>query len=163
MTENQEPAFRLAYLILGDADEAQDVTQEAFIRAYLRLEQHDGQRPFRPWLLGIIANLSRNRQRSVGRYLATLKRYWQTDPKLRSTAQIEIQTGSQHLWQAVQKLRPAAQQIVYLRFFLAMSEAETAVTLNIPVGTAKSRQHRALKQLRVIVERDFPNLRDEIL
>ena len=57
--QQQEAVFRLAYLLLGDADEAQDVAQEAFIRAFRALHRFDPARPLRPWLLSITANLVR--------------------------------------------------------------------------------------------------------
>ena len=151
----QEPVFRLAYLIMADAHEAEDVAQDAFIRAYLKLEQYDVARPLRPWLLQITANLARNRRRSIGRYWAALTRYGQT---------VELDTRnpepdeSQQLWQAVRALRPKAQEIIYLRYFLALSEAEAAAALNIAPGTAKSRLHRALQQLKVVIEKKHPDL-----
>ncbi|RPJ43239.1 MAG: RNA polymerase subunit sigma-24, partial [Chloroflexi bacterium] len=54
----QQPIFRLAYLLLGDADDAEDVAQETLIRAYRSLGSFDPSRPLRPWLLRITANLS---------------------------------------------------------------------------------------------------------
>lgn len=140
----QQPVFRLVYLILGDGAEAEDTAQEAFIRAYLSLGQFDAKRPFRPWLLQIAVNLARNRQRSLGRYLDALRRWWQAEPRQQPTESSEAQM----LWQAVQKLRPPAQEIIYLRYFLELSEAETAETLHIAAGTVKSRTHRALQELR---------------
>jgi RNA polymerase sigma-70 factor (ECF subfamily) len=160
MRLHQEPVFRLAYLILGDADEAEDVAQDSFIRAYKKLDQFDEQRPFRPWLLQITKNLARNRQRSLGRYWHMVQRFFQTHPDAHMVAAPTDQTAdAQLLWQAVQKLKPMAQEIIYLRFFMAMSEAETAVSLNIAPGTVKSRTHRALKQLREVVEKEFPELK----
>ena len=155
----QEPLFRLAYLILGDEAEAQDVAQEAFVRAYLNLEQFEVERPLRPWLLSIAANLARNHRRSIGRYRAALQRFWQNEPpKAKRPSETAVQGEARRLWQAVRKLRPKAQEIIYLRYFLELSEAETAAALKIAPGTAKSRLHRALKQLRVVVEADFPDL-----
>ena len=61
---HQEAVFRLAYLFLGDPDEAEDAAQETFIRAYRALGRFDTSRPLRPWLLQIVANLTRNRRRS---------------------------------------------------------------------------------------------------
>lgn len=118
----------------------------------------DGTRPFRPWLLGIAANLARNRRRSIGRYWAALRRYWQDEPPEAARPDPDGRWEARQLWQAVQKLRPAAQEIIYLRYFLDLSEAETAVTLNIAPGTAKSRLHRAVKQLRSVIEADYPDL-----
>ena len=77
----QAPVFRLAYLILGDAADAEDVAQEAFVRAYLALARFDAARPLRPWLLSITANLARNRRRSLGRYWAAMQRAFLAEPR----------------------------------------------------------------------------------
>jgi RNA polymerase sigma-70 factor (ECF subfamily) len=157
--QHQEAAFRLAYLLLGDGVEAEEAAQEAFVRAYLALDRFDETRPFRPWLLSIVANLARNRRRSLGRYWAAVQRWWQADqvssPADRQEDEAEL------LWQAVRQLRPGAQEIIYCRYFLGLSEAETADTLHIRPGTVKSRLHRALQQLRMIIEREFTELAEE--
>jgi RNA polymerase sigma-70 factor (ECF subfamily) len=163
MVRHQEPAFRLAYLMLGDAAEAEDVAQEAFIKAYLKLETFDSQRPFRPWILSITANLARNRKRGIGRYWHALRR-WQNEKEAQNPArgQVAQQAEGELLRQAVARLKPKWQEVVYLRYFLELSESETAETLAVPPGTVKSRLHRALKQLRRIIQRDFPELGEVI-
>lgn len=131
------------------------------MRAYLKLDRFDTTRPFRPWLLSIAANLARNRRRSIGRYWAALRRYWQNEPPAATNKpDWDGRLEARQLWQAVQRLRPIAQEIIYLRYFLDLSEAETAVTLDIAPGTAKSRLHRALKQLQAVIEVDFPDLHE---
>ena len=60
------------------------------------------------------------------------------------------------------RLRPQARDIVYLRYFLGLSEAEAAAALDIPLGTAKSRLSRALAQLRDLIEAEYPDLRDAL-
>jgi RNA polymerase sigma-70 factor (ECF subfamily) len=62
------------------------------------------------------------------------------------------------LWKAVQNLSLPDQQVVYLRFFLELSVAETAQSLDIPEGTVKSRLSRALERLRGIIQQEFPVL-----
>lgn len=157
---HQEPVFRLAYLLLGDADEAQDVAQETFVRAYRALDRFDSERPLRPWLLRIAANLAHNQRRSAGRYLATLRRVVSSEPPLamsieeRSAQRVE----AARLWQAVRRLRPAEQQVIYLRYFLELSVEETAESLGVAGGTVKSRLHRALTSLRRVIEHEFPDL-----
>jgi RNA polymerase sigma-70 factor (ECF subfamily) len=157
---HQEALFRLAYLLLGNAGEAEDVAQEAILRAYASLERYDIERPLRPWLLSIAANLARNRRRSAGRYLAALRRWYKARPA--TAAGIEEQSlhnlERQELWHAIERLDFANQQVIYLRYFLEMSTVEVAETLQVPEGTVKSRLHRALKRLRGIIERDFPEL-----
>jgi RNA polymerase sigma-70 factor, ECF subfamily len=160
--QHQEAVFRLAYLLLGDADEAQDVAQEAFIRAHQALARFDASRPLRPWLLRIAANLARNRRRAVGRYLAALQRALRSEPETRPNVEqvSQQQMEAQLLWQAVRRLDQRDQDIIYLRFFLELPEAEAAAALQLPPGTAKSRLHRALKRLRVVIDRHFPELRE---
>ena len=67
MNAHQEAAFRFAYLLLGDPDDAEDIAQESFLRAWKYLQRFDPSRPLRPWLLSIAANLARNKRRSAGR------------------------------------------------------------------------------------------------
>jgi len=157
---HQEPVFRLAYLLLGDPDEAEDITQETFLRAYKALRRFDTERPLRPWLLRIASNLAHNRHRSIGRYLATLTHFAQRDPEKLSPTTIQPDDDSQLLWQAVKKLTMPFQEAIYLRYFLDMSEIEMAGTLDVPAGTIKSRLHRGLSKLRGIIERDFPELKE---
>ena len=54
------------------------------------------------------------------------------------------------------------QEVIYLRYFLDMSENEMVDTLEVPAGTVKSRLHRALSKLREIIERDFPELKETV-
>lgn len=167
VTQYQEAVFRLAYLILRDADEAEDVAQETFVRAFRSLERFDSGRPLRPWLLTIAANLARNRRRAIGRYLAAARRLLERTPLPAVTGNphggentLDRQWQAEALGQAVQRLNPAGQEIIYLRYFMELSEAETAAVLNVAPGTVKSRSHRALQRLRVIIETNFPALRE---
>lgn len=160
---HQEPAFRLAYLMLGDADAADDVAQETFIRAFRALDRFDASRPLRPWLLRITTNLAYNQRRAVGRYLAVLRRIFADDPHPAPSA--DAAAGStweaQAIWQAIRHLSHADQEIIYLHYFLELSVVETAETLGVAPGTVKSRRHRALERLREIVAREFPGLGEE--
>ncbi|MFO7681275.1 MAG: RNA polymerase sigma factor [Chloroflexota bacterium] len=158
---HQEAAFRLAYLLLRDAADAEDVAQEAFVRAYLSLARFDETRPFRPWLLQITRNLARNNRRSLRRYLHHLTHWYDVARETAVTPPPQTELARAHLLgEAVQKLSAKGQEVVYLRYFLELSEAETAVILNIPPGTVKSRLSRGLHQLRGVIERDFPDLRE---
>lgn len=164
MLAHQEPVFRLAYLFLKDADEAKDIAQETFLRAYRMLRRYDSSRPLRPWLLSIAANLARNRIRSAGRYLAALVRSYRAappqalNPEEKSSQHLDAQT----LWKAIQRLESSDQQLIYLRFFLGLSVAETAQAMMVAEGTVKSRLNRALTRLRTIIQREFPALQEGI-
>jgi len=159
---HQEAVFRLSYLLLGDPDDAEDIAQETFLRAWNHLRRFDPTRPLRPWLLSIASNLASNRRRSAGRYVSALMRAFRNEPA--SSPSSEERTA-QHmeasdLWKAVQHLSTPDQQVVYLRFFLELSVAETAQALEVAEGTVKSRLSRALERLRGIIQQDFPVLAD---
>jgi RNA polymerase sigma-70 factor, ECF subfamily len=157
---HQEAVFRLCYLLLGDPDDAEDVAQETFLRAWNHLKRFDTTRPLRPWLLSIASNLASNRRRSAGRYLAALTRAFRNEPTSASSTEEKsarhMEAGD--LWKAVQTLSVPDQQIIYLRFFLELSVAETAQALEVADGTVKSRLSRALERLRGIIQQDFPVL-----
>ena len=156
---HQQPVFRFAYLLLGDPDDAEDVTQETFLRAWKYLKRFDTTRPLRPWLLSIASNLASNWRRSAGRYVSALTRAFRDEPapdsiEEKSTQQMQ----ADELWEAVQGMKMVDQQVIYLRYFLDLSVAETADVLQIAEGTVKSRLSRALKKLRNIIQDDFPFL-----
>jgi RNA polymerase sigma-70 factor (ECF subfamily) len=74
--------------------------------------------------------------------------------------QTEANLRAQQLWQAVRRLPQADQEVIYLRHFLEVSEAEVAEVLGVALGTVKSRTHRALAKLKGVIEKDFPELKD---
>lgn len=159
--QHQQAVFRLAYLLLSDADEAEDVAQETFIRAFRSLSRFDPNRPLRPWLLQITGNLARNRRRAIGRYLAALGRLVRTapEPVLEEAPEASWRTDdAQDLWKAIRRLSATDQEVIYLRYFLELSVAETAEAMEVAPGTVKSRLSRALNRLRQVVEREFPSL-----
>lgn len=161
--QHQEAVFRLAYVLLGDAQDAQDVAQDTFIRAYRELHRFDTTRPLRPWLLQIAKNLARNRRRAAGRYLAALQRAFMHTPRSDHTAasaesDVDQRWEVQALWDAIRQLPEPDQDVITLRYMLDLSTQETADVLGVAPGTVKSRLSRALKRLRGVVEDEFPLL-----
>ena len=151
----QEAAFRVAYLIAGDAQEAEDIAQDAFVKAYAALARFRADAPFRPWLLQIVANEARNRRRSAGRraHLALRAAADQRTAALGDaapspeTAALALEQRRQ-LLVAVNSLREEDRQAIAYRYFLDLSEAEVAGALGCARGTVKSRLSRALARLR---------------
>ena len=157
----QELAFRAAYLIVRDEDDAADVAQDAFVRAYRSLNAFDTRRRFRPWLLRIVTNVALNSARSSGRRDAATERLARdagTGNDQRPDAAAEAAEQSERVWAAIANLPDDDQRLIYLRYFLGTSEAEAAELIGRPVGTVKSRLHRALKRLRRVIEDGYPDL-----
>ena len=160
--EHQAAVFRLAYLMVGNQDDAEDVAQETFIAAYKSLGTFFGDRSIKSWLLAIAANRARNHHRTVGRYWKYVENFARTLGQVTPSAEkISARNENEHnLWSAIRELKDEDQQVIYLRHFLELSVAETALALNIAPGTVKSRLYRALERLKTIVEERFPDLYD---
>ncbi len=148
---HQEMAFRVAYLVLGDAAEAQDAAQEAFVKAYRAIDRFREGSAFRPWLLRIVSNAARNRRRAAGRRrglqlraeAATLR-----DATLPSAeASVLRDERRQTLLAAINALSPEDRLVIGARYFLDLSEAEIAVLAGVARGTVKSRLSRARARL----------------
>ncbi|MBA2568414.1 MAG: sigma-70 family RNA polymerase sigma factor [Actinobacteria bacterium] len=153
---HQGIAFRTAYFVAGDASDAEDAAQEGFVKAYRALGRFRAGAPFRPWLLQIVANEARNRRRSAGRRAGLALR-----------AAVEIPSGGtasspegnllaaedrERLLRAINGLPEEHRLVIACRFFLDLSEDETAATLGVRHGTVKSRTSRALARLREDLE-----------
>ncbi len=154
-------AFRAAYLIVRDEDDAADVAQDAFVRAYRSLGTFDAGRPFRPWLLRIVTNVALNSTRSSKRRSAATERLARDAERREDEppdAAVEAAEQSERVWTAIADLPGDDQRLIYLRYFLENSEAEAAESIGRPVGTVKSRLHRALKRLRRVIEDGYPDL-----
>jgi RNA polymerase sigma factor (sigma-70 family) len=156
MESYQGIAFRLAYLVAGDAADAEDAVADGLAKAWLALPRFRRGAPFRPWVLEIVANEARNRRRSAGRRARLALR---TAAQLRpgdaapspEAALVDAETRA-GLLAAVNALRDEEREVVACRYFLELSEAETAAALGIRPGTVKSRLSRALGRLRTSLE-----------
>ncbi len=162
----QDLAIRTAYVIVGAEGEAEDAAQEAFVKAYYALGRFRRGAPFRPWLLQIVANEARNRRRAAGRRLDLALRAAEEPAHGRAEPSPEDEALADErrriLLDAVNRLREEERQVVACRYFLGLSEAETAMALKIPKGTVKSRLSRALDRLRVdLRERYFDEPADD--
>jgi RNA polymerase sigma factor (sigma-70 family) len=152
----QQLAFRTACVITGSSADAEDATQDAFVKAYRALAGFRlGAEP-RPWLLRIVANEARNRVRSSGRRqqvelrLAGSYRPGGAAPSPEAAA--VAAEDSKRLFDLVSELGEDDRLVIASRYFLELSSEETAAALRIPEGTVKSRLSRALGRLRARVE-----------
>jgi len=145
-------AQRVAYLITGSAAEAEDATQQAFVKAYYALGRFRREAPFRPWLLRIVANEAKNRIRSQGRQANVAVRLQEDRPRSDAAPSPEVAAlsheRSSSLMKALNTLGETDRTVIFLRYFLDLSEVEMTVTLDCRPGTVKSRLSRALGRLR---------------
>jgi RNA polymerase sigma factor (sigma-70 family) len=145
----QSLAFRTAFVIAGDAADAEEAAQDGFVKAHRALGRFRPGEPFRPWLLAIVANEARNRRRTRGRRAALALRA-AAEPDASGEDPEEAALGGERrerLLTAVEGLRDDDRDVLACRYFLELSEEETAAALGIARGTVKSRTHRALSRL----------------
>jgi RNA polymerase sigma factor (sigma-70 family) len=143
-------AHRTAYL-LGAGANAEDVVQEAFVKGFRALRGFRTGSPFRPWLLRIVANETSNLHRATRRRsVLELRVAGLVEPARHRDPEQEAISGASRtaLLDAVRALPEKDAQVITCRYFLDLSEAETAEVLGWPRGTVKSRLSRALTKLR---------------
>jgi RNA polymerase sigma factor (sigma-70 family) len=145
------PAHRTAVLLGAGAD-ADDVVQEALVKAYRRLSLFRGDSAFRPWLLAIVANETRNLHRSRRRRDGlALRAAAREDPEPVGPDPADSVLAGERRRELLDQLRQLDhrdREVLVCRYLLDLSEAETATTLGLPKGTVKSRTARALTRLR---------------
>ncbi len=145
-------ALRTATFVSGRSADAEDAAQDAFVKAYAALPRFRSGAPFRPWLLRIVANEARNRRRAAGRRTDLAVRIAEDRPSIDAApspeAAVLAKETQTSLLAAINTLRDEDREIIAARYFLDLSEAETAEALAMPRGTVKSRLSRALGRLR---------------
>jgi RNA polymerase sigma-70 factor (ECF subfamily) len=146
---------------LGDAEMAEDAFQAAFLQVHLKCQQFEAGRAFRPWLYTVATNQAIDAQRrsrrhrmvsldraghadgdEVGRLLDLL-----TSHEDSPTAQLTAEERKQWVAEAVDSLPQPLKDVVILVYFHDMKYREAAESLDIPVGTVKSRMHAAVAKL----------------
>ena len=152
---HQGIAFRTAFLLTGSAADAEEVAQTGFVKAWAALPRFRSGAEFRPWLLRIVANEAHNRRRSTKRRAALALRAAATDASggaVPSPEATVVDDERRHaLLTAVNRLAERDRDVLACRYFLELSEEETAEVLGVRRGTVKSRTARALARLRAEV------------
>ncbi|MGB7875779.1 MAG: sigma-70 family RNA polymerase sigma factor [Anaerolineales bacterium] len=158
VNEHQRYVYNLALRILRDENEALDLAQETFVRAWSALPNFRGQSRFRTWLYRIATNLCYNRLPTLRRSLNELgeeivEELSNPDPRSVNPAyKLEKQELREYLFQAVDNLDEKYRLLIALRYQDELSYDEIASTLNLPLGTVKTGLFRAKARLRSALE-----------
>lgn len=147
-------ALRLATVVLGSPEGADDVVQVAMERAWSAIARYDVERPFRPWFLRIVANTARNDRRRRGRQAdLRLRAEREREPVEASVEDVVItDLDRRHVLAGLNRLDVDDRLVIALRYFEHLSEAEMAEVLQCAPGTVKSRLARARARLRRYLE-----------
>lgn len=145
-------AWQLAASVLRDQAEAEDVVQEACVKAWRRHGSLRDQQAFRAWFLAIVANQARTAARRQRRrdllssVLAVLRSHG--EPEQRMASDLAVRT-------AIARLPLHQRQVVVLHYHFGRSAEQIAELLGLPVGTVKSRLNRAVSRLRGYLGEDW--------
>lgn len=142
--------YRVAARIVGP-DDAEDVSQDTFLRAFHRLEQFRGTASFRSWLLGITQNTALNSLAWAGRRpihaAEEPPEVPDEDPHRQPATELERLERQQRLEAKLRALRPDYRSLLVLRDLEGFSYGEIAEALEMPLGSVKGRLHRARGEL----------------
>jgi len=147
---HQAAALRLAAAVSGSTEEARDIVQEAFVKAYRALGHFRGDVPVRPWLLRIVANEAKNSRRGRTRRAQREVRHGTLAvvPPPAPDELAALSMDARHLLDSLTTLGHGDREVLVFRYVVGLTEAETAIAIGTPVGTVKSRSSRALTRLR---------------
>ncbi|MBI4589640.1 MAG: sigma-70 family RNA polymerase sigma factor [Candidatus Rokubacteria bacterium] len=156
----RQRVWRLAFYILRDREEAWDVAQEAFVRAYQSLPTFRGQSAFYTWVFRIVVNLATDRQRqraarsrALGGEPVPAEEWGRTMPDPTAGPELLAVRAEERelIRRALDSLPPNQRTIIMLSDVEGLVYREIAEALGIPMGTVMSRLHNARKRLRTLL------------
>ena len=149
VAENQRRVFQIAYSVLGNSADAEEVAQDAFLRAYQNLHSLRDAERFRGWVNRIAFRLALNRQRSMRRRLVR-DTAWHTTSTPETTdgaRDAEDRLLLQQLRRAIERLPRKFRRILQLSVVEDMDATQVGAVLRLPAATVRSRLHTARKLL----------------
>jgi RNA polymerase sigma-70 factor (ECF subfamily) len=172
MEASRKKVFSLAYRLSGSRTDAEDLTQEAFYRAYRAFDTYQGDRPFENWIFRIVTRLYLDMKRRQSRRVQTVSSdaplrpdgaddavYFEKADDRPTPEAVVVESGlSAEMEASLSRLTPDQRSLVLMADVEQIPYAEIAEKLNTPVGTIRSRLHRAHRQLRLAIEEFRRNL-----
>ncbi|MFN4033884.1 MAG: sigma-70 family RNA polymerase sigma factor [Fimbriimonadales bacterium] len=169
--KHHQQAYNIAYRLTGNSADAEDLVQEAFLRAYRFFDRYDRSMPFMNWFTRILTNLYVDEYRRRGRLrTVSIDETYTTDDGEEGTAldlpdlspgpmeQVLNKEYIEAIHEGLQHLSPEFRVAVVLADLEGCSYEEIAEAMNTSIGTVRSRIHRGRKQLREYIQNRHPNL-----
>lgn len=148
----QKPVYNVALKMLRNAEDAEDVTQSIFLRAFEVLDRYNPQHSFFSWIYRMTINESINQLKRRRRHIPVDTRL--SDPAAITDGQADADSLTEQIETALMRLKPESRALVVLRYFHSCSYAELAYIMNIPEKTVKSRLFTARHQLKDILSKE---------
>jgi RNA polymerase sigma-70 factor, ECF subfamily len=144
----QVPLINLAYRFCGDRGRAEEMAQEAFLRAYRGLDSYRGDAAFSTWLFALATNLYRSELRRIPQRTVALDEAPEPSDPVSMTEVHELRDRDLAVRRAVLALPPKYREVLLLFYFHEMDVPAAAQSLGLPEGTVKARLHRGRELLR---------------
>ncbi len=144
---HQTSIFNVCYRMTGERREAEDLAQEAFIRAYERIGTFDIERPFGPWMRRVAANVCLNHLSAQKPEEAELDDEREAVNAPSTEASREVQEEAERIRMALASLPSHYRAVIELRHYQELSYDEIAAAMKIPLSAVKSHLFRARKLL----------------
>jgi len=153
-----ERAIKMAYRVTGDWEEARDVAQVSFVKAWRSLESFDESYPFDPWLRRIVTNEAIDQhRRGKARRLAALRLYREQAVRRAPTQEAAARGEVDALFEEAAGILPRKQRAVFvLREIEGLTPAEVAKTLGINESTVRNHLFKARKALSAYITDHYP-------
>ncbi|TAK54772.1 MAG: RNA polymerase sigma factor [Bacteroidetes bacterium] len=148
---NMKQAYNLAYRYVGNHDDAQDVAQDAFVRAYRSLKYFRGDAGFSTWLYRIVTNVALNRVKQLQRITKHESPITETTEMLMGHEPTVMRgfDTSAHIERALHELPTLQRAVVILRHLNGLSTKQVSNILRCSEGTVKTHLHRGIKKLQL--------------
>jgi RNA polymerase sigma-70 factor (ECF subfamily) len=163
---HEKAIFNVVYRMLGDYDDAAETAQEVFLSAYRAIGQFRGDANFSTWLYRIALNHASTRRKSTSSRQRRLVPIDDTelvdDVELGPAETLEKKEIRQRVQRALKELQPEDAMVILLRDLQDIAYEDVARVLNIPIGTVKSRLHRARQALKARLTAYFPTARKAV-
>ncbi|MEK5640786.1 RNA polymerase subunit sigma [Paenibacillus rhizosphaerae] len=142
--------YKTVYFLVKEQSDAEDVIQEIYIQVYRSLEKFDANRPFRPWLMGIVMRQIQAHRRKRWTHVRIIKRVEQIEQAVVYDFSNEVvnKVSNRSLLACVDRLPFKLKIVITLHYLNDYTQEEIASILEIPLGTVKSRIHAALQKIR---------------
>ena len=148
IAESSTLAFRVAYSVLRNREDAEEATQEAFAKAYRNFTKLRDRARFRSWLVRITWRLALDRQRSHKRRSQRERIHVENSEREMSTGSAMSYELTKQVWQAIDALPEKLRSVTILAGIEEYNTREVAELLGLPEGTVKSRLHEARQRMR---------------
>src|SRR4051794_14992128 len=158
----QDRLYPTAFRLTGCAEDALDLLQEAFLRAYEKLERFHGESSFYTWIYRIAVNLALSDRRKRRHESGAVLPFDPADARIEDdpSAPLERAERDERIQEALNALAPDHRAVVVMKEFDGLRYEQIGAMLGVPVGTVRSRLHRARcelrERLRTLIDEDLP-------